>query len=200
MAQEIKELILKELETRFRDLPETGCVVVGYQGVKANEVRALRSDLKDMGGEMTVIRNRLFAIAMDRAGVPDLRELLDGPSAVVRAANPVDAAKAAQEMAKACEAIQVRGGYVDGNIIDAAGVLRLSKIPSREVLLSQIVGALVAPIQRLAAGLLSLPRELLSCVEQMREKAAGESAEAAAGPEAAAEPEPEAEAEAPGEE
>ena len=75
-------------------------------------------------------------------------------------------------MAKACAALQVRGVYVDGQVLGPEGVRKLAAIPSRETLLSMLAGALMAPLRRLAAGLLDRPRALLSVLEQMKQKAA----------------------------
>ncbi len=99
---------------------------------------------------MSVVKNSLFALAMDRYGAGDLRSLLDGPVAVITAENPVAAAKAAREAAQTYEALKLRGGFVDGAVLEAAAIEKLADIPSREVLLSQIAGALLQPLRRLA--------------------------------------------------
>jgi large subunit ribosomal protein L10 len=85
--------------------------------------------------------------------------------------NPVIAAKAAKEASDACEAIQLRGAYVSGNVTDPTGVERLANIPSRDVLLSMVAGALMAPLRRLAFGLLAKPRALLSLLSQLKDRA-----------------------------
>ncbi|MCK4374416.1 MAG: 50S ribosomal protein L10 [Candidatus Brocadiae bacterium] len=175
MPQEVKELMLTELEEKFRDIKQTGCVLVDYQGVKAGEARALRQVLRLKGGEMIVVKNSLFALAMERLGVGELNSLLEGPIALVRGANAIEAAKAAEEMASAHRGIKLRGAYVDGSVVGAEGVQRLARIPGREVLLSMLAGAMLAPLRRLAFGLLAKPRALLSALDQLKERAAGES-------------------------
>jgi large subunit ribosomal protein L10 len=178
MAQEVKELMVKELAERFHDIRETGCVLVGYQGMKADEARRLREGVQQQGARMMVIKNTLFGLALDRLGASEVRSLLAGPTAVVQAENPVVAARAVKEMAEACEAIQVLGGYVEGRIADAAGVEKLARIPSREVLLSQVAGALMAPLRRLAFGLLAKPRSVMSVLSQLKDRAEPEEAAA----------------------
>ncbi len=173
MAREVKELMLRELETKLQNVKETGCVLVTYQGMKAGDSISARRTVAEHGGQMSVVKNSLFALAMDRCGGADLRTLLDGPTAVITAENPVAAAKAARETTQTYEALKLRGAYVDGAVLQAAAVDRLADIPSREVLLSQIAGALLQPLRRLAYGLLARPRELLSCVDQLRERMEG---------------------------
>ncbi len=154
-------------------MKETGCVLVTYQGLKAGDAITARRTVAEHGGQMSVVKNSLFALAMDRCGGADLRTLLDGPVAVITAENPVAAAKAARETAQTYEALKLRGGFVEGSVMQAAAIEKLADIPSREVLLSQIAGALLQPLRRLVGGLLTRPRELLSCVDQLKERMEG---------------------------
>jgi large subunit ribosomal protein L10 len=171
MARELKEMMLAELEDQFRDIEQTGCVVVHYEGLSADEARELRELIRQAGSRMTVVRNRLFSLAASRLGVSGLDELLEGPTAIVCGPNAVDAAKAAEDAARKSEAIAVRGAYVDGRVVGPEGVEKLSKVPSREELLSMFAGMLMAPARRLAAGLLAKPRELLSVFQQLKDQA-----------------------------
>ena len=171
MAQHVKELMLKELEERFGNIQQTGCVVVGYQGMKADEARRLRQEARRQSSQVMVVKNSLFALALDHLGVAGVGEMLAGPSAVVHGPSAVEAARAADAMAKACPAVQLRGAYVDGQVLGPDGVRKLARIPDRETLLA---GALMAPLRRLAAGLLSKPRALMSILDQMKQNAAAE--------------------------
>jgi large subunit ribosomal protein L10 len=169
MPREVKELMLRELQERFQDIQQTGCVLVDYQGVRADETRRLRAEIKREGAEMTVVKNSIFALAMANLGAAGLAELLNGPIAVVRGANPVAAAKAARQMTKANEAVQVRGAYCEGRVVGPERVAQLADIPGREELLGMVAGALTSPLRRLAAGLLTRQRELLSVLTQLRD-------------------------------
>jgi large subunit ribosomal protein L10 len=176
MAQEVKTLMLKELEDRFRDVRKTGCVLVSCQGVKADEARRLRQEIRQKGAEMLVVRNAMFAIAMERLGAGDISRLLEGPVAVVCAGDCITAAKAVEEMARSSSMVRVRGAYFEGNVLGPEGVEKLASIPSREVLLSMVAGALMAPLRRLAFGLLAKPRALVHALDQLRQKATPEGA------------------------
>jgi large subunit ribosomal protein L10 len=178
MGREVKEAMLRELQEQFHDIRETGCVVVDYRGIKADQARQVREEARRRGALMTVVKNSLFSLAMERLGAAEVNELIAGPIAIVRAENPVLAAKVVEDLAQACEAITVRGGYVEGRVAGPADVERLARMPSRDELLSMVAGALLAPLRRLACGLMAKPRALLSVLEQMKEKAgAGEAEE-----------------------
>jgi large subunit ribosomal protein L10 len=171
MAHELKEMMLRELEDQFHDIRQAGCVVLTYQGLSADKARDVREQVRRAGGRMTVVRNRLFSLAAERLGAGGVAELMEGPSAVVCAENAVVAAKAAQDVARGSDAITIRGAYVDGRVLGPDGVEKLSKVPSREELLSMFVGMLMAPARRLVGGLLAKPRELLSVFQQLKDRA-----------------------------
>jgi len=172
MAREVKELIVKELTETFRDINDTGCVLVSYRGMKAREAHRLRQEVRQLGGRLTAVKNSLFALALDRLGAAELKGLLEGPIAVVQSETSVDAAKVAQEMTKLCAAIQVRGAYVDGTVVSPQKVEELARIPSREVLLGMVAGALMGPLRRLASALMAKPRALVSALDQLRARSA----------------------------
>ncbi len=170
MAREVKEMMLAELSERFADLPETGCVLIDYQGLGANQAIEARRHIKEKGAALMVIRNRLFNLMLEQQGQTDLSEFVRGNTAVVHAEDPVSAAKAVKDLAEEMEAISIRGGYAEGRVLDAAGVEKLADIPSREELLSMIAGALLSPVQRLVNGLLDRPRALLNGLQQLKDK------------------------------
>jgi large subunit ribosomal protein L10 len=174
MPREIKTLMLQELKAKFGDVPHTGCVLVDYQGVSADQLRRIRARVRERGAQMTVVKNSLFALAMQELGAGEIAGLLEGPVAVVDAENPVLSAKAVSDMLEDSEAIRVRGAYVEGRIVGPSRVEELAEIPGREALLSMLAGALMAPLRRLASGIMSGPRELLSVCDQLREQRGGQ--------------------------
>jgi len=176
MPQLIKELAVKELQEQFSRVHQTGCVVVNYHGVKANEARELRQKVRQMGGRMTVVKNSLFAIAMRNLQVEQIESLLEGPVAVVQAEDPVAAAKAVREITEACDRLQVRGAYVDGQVVGPERVQKLASIPGRDELLAMVAGALMAPLRRLAFALLAKQRALLSALDQLSKRKAEQEA------------------------
>ena len=170
MAREVKELMLEELAHKFQNVKQTGCILVNYRGLTAGDAIIARRTIALRGGQMSVVKNSLFALAMDRYGGGEVRSLLDGPTAVITADNPVTAAKAVKEVTQLYESLKVRGAFVDGAVLDPSGVAKLAEIPPREVLLSQISGLLLAPLRRLTGGLLAKPRALMNCLNQLKEQ------------------------------
>lgn len=170
MPSLVKELMVGELEQKFQSVPQDGCVLIDYRGMSADDSNRVRASVAERGGRVHVIKNSLFALAMERLGVPGLKQMLDGPVAVVTAENPIAAAKAVEEAGEVCEAIEVRGAFVEGALVGAARVEQLAQIPGREQLLSMLAGALVAPLRQLAAGLLDRPRGLLSGLQKLRDQ------------------------------
>ena len=170
MARRLKEIIVGELADRFRDLPEKGCVVVDCTGVNGQDSFQMRSRMSQDGVRMTVVRNAMFHIALDQVGVPGLKPLVDGPTAIVDGQDAVSAARATQEAAKTVPALTVRGGYAEGHLLDPAGVQRLADLPDRETLLAQTVGCVAAPARRLAGCLAGALVRLAGLLEELRKK------------------------------
>jgi ribosomal protein L10 len=176
MPRKIKELMVQELEEKFRDVKETGCVLIDYMGIRAYEAVEAREEVRRLGGSVTVVKNSCFALAMENLGAGELRGMITGPTAVVRADNPVDAAKGAREIARTHGAIAVRCAYVDGRVLSPDEVEKLADIPGREELLSILCGAFMAPLRRLAFAVLAKPRAFLNGLQQLKERTEQEGA------------------------
>jgi large subunit ribosomal protein L10 len=170
-----------------------------YRGLTVEEITELRRSLRDMDASLAVIKNTLMQRAANDAGIAELDELLAGPSAVAFVNGDVVAvAKKLKDASKLFPALVIKGGYMDGAPLDAAGASALADLESREVMLSKIAGLLKSEMSRAAATFIATQSKFLSLLEAYKEKLpAGEEpvAEAPAGPEAAAEPEAEAAAE-----
>jgi len=170
MSRKLKEMMVDEMTDRFAGLREHGCVVVGFRGVSAGDSVRLRTVLKEKGAQMMVVRNRLFAIALQQLGAPQLGNLLEGPAAVVTGEDPVQAAKAVDAASELAPALSVLGGYADGSLLDAAGVEKLAGLPSRETLLAQTLACIQAPAQRFANCLKAGIQQLASVLYQIEQK------------------------------
>jgi ribosomal protein L10 len=169
MPRQIKELMVAELEEKFRNIDETGCVFVSYRGLDANQARDLRHAVRQSGGDATVVKNTIFARAMERLGATALDPLLEGPIMVIRAEDAVQAAKAAQEVARQTDALQIRGAYAEGRALGSSEVDRLARIPGRDALLACLAGGLLGHVRILGFALLAKPRALLNALTQLRD-------------------------------
>lgn len=133
-------------------------VLVDYRGITVEEDTQLRKELREAGVTYFVEKNTMLRIALKEACLDDLCSVLEGTTAI--AVCDHDQTAPARILGKFAEAhddkFTLKAGYVDGVIYDAKGVEALSKIPSKETLLAQLVGSLQGPMQKLAATLKAL--------------------------------------------
>lgn len=191
-------------ELRERISRATITVGADYRGLRVQEMDQLRRKLREAGVEVRVVKNSLLKLAADRAEMPDLMEIIEGPTALALSYDdPAAAARAINEYAQtAPPTFALRGAYLDGQVVSAEDLKALVRLPAKPVMIAQIAGQLQSPLAALL-GLLESPlRELTSLLQATLSELPGLIAaragqlEAMGGP---AEAEPEA-AEAPAEE
>ena len=145
MLRKDKEPIVEEM-TQLLAGSET-MFVADYRGLTVAELGELRAKLRERGATLHVLKNTLAKIAAERSGRQAMAELFSGPTAVTFAGEDlVGAVKALAEYARTHKQLDVRGGFIQNQIIDAAGVKTLATLPPREVLVAQVLGTMVAPI------------------------------------------------------
>ena len=158
-----------------------------YRGLTVEEITELRRSLREVDASLSVIKNTLMLRAANDAGLTELDELLAGPSAVAFIQGDVVAvAKKLKDASKLYPALVIKGGYMDGAVLDAAGASALAELESREVMLSKIAGLLKGEMSRAAAAFIAAQSHFLSLLEAYKEKLP-------AADEPVAEPEPAAE-------
>ena len=187
-------------EVRSRIGEASASIVSEYRGLSVAELAELRTALAAVGGDYRIFKNTLLRRAIDGGEYQPLSEYLSGPSALTFVQGDVSAvAKALKDFARANPLLVIKGGLADGSLLSSSDLAALADLPSRDVLLARIAGALAAPMQQLAGLLQALPRNLaygLSALIEQRE-AGGEKLpepEAPAAEDTAAEAPPEAEA------
>lgn len=155
--------ILESKKARAAEVTEliknsTAGVLVDYRGITVEEDTKLRKELREAGVTYFVEKNTMLRIAFKETGLDGLCDVLEGTTAI--AVCDTDQTAPARILGKFAEAhddkFTLKAGYVDGVIYDAKGVEALSKIPSKETLLAQLVGSLQGPMQKLAATLKAL--------------------------------------------
>ena len=179
MATPAKVSTVAEIADKFRN--SSAAVVTEYRGLKVSQLSKLRSDL---GAEVsyTVAKNTLVRLAAAEAGVQGLEELFNGPTAIAFiTGEPVTAAKALRDFARTNELLVIKGGVMDGKVLNTREVTRLADLESREVLLAKFAGAMKASLTQAAAMFNQLPSQVARLAAALQEKkvAAGESAEVA---------------------
>ncbi|MFY9234820.1 MAG: 50S ribosomal protein L10 [Fimbriimonadaceae bacterium] len=160
-----------------------GLVFTDYRGLKVKEMQALRAAIRAKGGELHVLKNTLFRIAAgdDTAKFPD--DLHNGPTAVAFVfENESEVAKSIFDYALTHKSLQVKGGFFNGTAFDAKGVERLSKLPSRDVLLAQIIGLVSSPLSNLVGVIEALYADPIRVIGAVADKVAGPAEEAKAAP------------------
>jgi large subunit ribosomal protein L10 len=154
----------------------TAALLTEYRGLKVSELGQLRASLRASRTDYKVVKNTLTSIAVRQVGHEELVGLLEGPTAVafVRG-DVVQAAKDLAEFARAHPSLVIKGGVLEGKVLDADGVRRLATLESREVMLARMAGLLQAPLQQ-AVNLLAAPlRQVATMTAALRDKLEEES-------------------------
>ncbi len=150
-------------------------LLTDYRGLTVSEISELRRSLRAADASFAVIKNTLMARAAADAGIEELQPLLIGPSAVAFVTgDPVAAAKQIKAASKQYPALVLKGGYVDGAVLDGAAAMRLADLESREVMLSKIAGLMKGEMSRAAAAFVGAQSKFLSLLEAFKEKIPGE--------------------------
>jgi large subunit ribosomal protein L10 len=184
MARPDKVAAVGEIADEFRGA--SASVVTEYRGLSVAQLTALR---RALGPDVTyrVAKNTLVKRAAEDAGVDGLDALLTGPTAIAFVTGePVDAAKALRDFAKANQGLVIKGGFMDGNALSVDEVNRIADLESREVLLAKLAGAMKGNLSK-AAGLFAAPASQVARLAQaLADKRAAEAGPAEANEAAAA--------------
>ena len=122
-------------------------VLVKYEGIKVSEDTELRNALRKAGVEYTVMKNTLTGRACDIAGYGDMKQYLNGMTAIAFSQDDAIApAKIMKEFADKIDCFEIKAGFVDGGILDQAGVEALAATPSKEVLIARMMGSLMSSL------------------------------------------------------
>jgi len=155
MPTEAKRETVAELRQELSRNPTV--IVSEYRGLSVTELAEVRRSLRKQNVTYRVVKNRLMRIAAKDAGVEALSPLLKGPSAIAFGSGDESVvAKAVLDATKPYKVIKLKGAILGSRAIDVDGLIRLAALPSRDVLLAQLAGALAAPMANMA-GLLAAP-------------------------------------------
>lgn len=168
-----KIAVVNEMKEKLQSAQ--GAVLVGFTGLSVADVTKLRRKFREGNVEYKVIKNTLTRIAANEVGYEGLSEFLEGPTALAYSTeDAVAPAKILKEFIKETktEALTVKVGICDGQVIDAAGVEALANLPSREELLAKLVGSMQAPISGLVNVLQGNIRNMVYVLDAVRAKKA----------------------------
>jgi large subunit ribosomal protein L10 len=179
------EKVEKVAALRERIGGSNALLLVEYRGLSVHDATELRRSLSEQA-RFSIVKNTLFRRAAADAGVAELEQVLDGPTAVAFVDGDVVAtAKKVVDAAKRFPALVLKGGYLDGKILSAAEAQALATLESREVLLSRVAGMMKAEMSRAASAFQAVQSRFLGVLEAFRDKLPGEPGEATDGAPAA---------------
>lgn len=147
--------------------------ITEYSGLKMNDIDAARAKAREVGGEFHIVKNTLYKVAFEEAGISVSEELLQGSTAVAFAFKDAPAmAKIVAELARASDFVKIKGGILDRALIDAEAVKQLADLPPLPVVRSQLLGTILAPASQLVRTLAEPARQLASVVKAYSEQEA----------------------------
>lgn len=194
---ELKQPIVEEISANIKDAQSV--VVVDYRGLTVEQDTQLRKAMREAGITYKAYKNTMMNFAFKGTEFESLAPVLEGPSAIAISKDDATApARVIAKFAKDAPALEIKAGVVEGTFYDASGMQAVATIPSRDELLSKLLGSLQSPITNLARVLNQIA-EKGGAADTAEAPAAEEAAPEAPAAEEAAEA-PAAEAEAPAEE
>ena len=148
-------------------------VIVNYKGITVAQDTKLRKELREAGDEYMVVKNTLLRLALKDAGIDGLDHVLEGTTALaISKEDYVSSAKILAKFAETNKKFELKAGFVDGGAIDADGVKELAALPSKEVLVAQVLGGLNAPITGFVTVLNGTMKGLVVALNAIAEKQA----------------------------
>ena len=173
MNKEEKEQFVSDLHDRLEKAQ--GTFLVHYQGLKVEDINKLRNQLRDIGAEFQVVKNRLLKLACEGTETELIKDDMQGPSAITLTYDDIiGPAKALVDFSKSSKKLEVKKGQVSGKVIDPEAIQHLASLPGRDVLLAQTLSAMQAVpagFVRVLGGLMSQLLYVLKAIEQQKEAA-----------------------------
>ncbi|MEU1040344.1 MULTISPECIES: 50S ribosomal protein L10 [unclassified Streptomyces] len=170
MARPDKAAAVAELADQFRS--SNAAVLTEYRGLTVAQLKTLRRSLGE-DAQYAVVKNTLTKIAANEAGINQLDDLFNGPTAVAFiTGDPVTSAKGLRDFAKDNPNLVIKGGVLDGKALSADEIKKLADLESREVLLAKLAGAMKGKQSQTAALFQALPSKFVRTAEALRAKQA----------------------------
>ena len=173
MSTPQKEAVLKDTVQRIKDV--RGIYLADFTGMTVMSLSLLRKRCREQGVQFRVIKNTLLKRAFHERGIQALDEHLVGPTGLVFSTdNEMAPAKILADFAKEFERPRLKAAVVDGQLYDHTAIVRLAKLPSREVLLSQVIATFIAPMTTFLGAvnaMLATPANIADALAREKSKA-----------------------------
>ena len=149
----VKQYKVDEVSSMVAQLKEKGNIILtNYSGIRVKDLGKLRKTLRSKNADYRVVKNTLFKRALKEMGIEGLDEFLKGPIAVAFTKDDVgDIAKALKDFAKDVDKFSYTAGYLDNVLYDQDQIKRIADLPSKEVVLAQLMGMVNAPARGIKA-------------------------------------------------
>lgn len=178
MRKDEKQQVVAELEEALREWQHL--IVCGYRGLSVKAMAQLRRAIREAGGQLRVVKKTLFQRALGEGHESGLTQYMEGPVAVAFASrDPLAVLKEMSAFARTHEQLDLKGGWVDGQLLGGGQLAELATLPPREELLGRLLTALTAPVAQLAAVLEAVPRDLVLTLHALAQQREGERGEPA---------------------
>ena len=183
---ELKKPVVEEISEKIKDAQAV--VLVDHRGLTVAQDTELRKKLREEGVTYKVYKNTMMNFAFKGTDFEQLGDLLNGPSAMaVSTTDPAAPARVLYDFAKQAKALEIKGGVIEGKFYDAAAMTEIAEIPSKDVLLSKLLGSMQSPITNFARVIKQIAEKNGEGAPATEESAPAETAEAPAAEEAATE-------------
>ncbi len=165
MPTQEKVAAVQELKSRLDGVKTV--VLTEYRGLTVQQLSDLRKQLRAVSAEYKVVKNRLARLAVKSSRLEGLSSHLTGPTGVIFSReDPVAVAKALHSFAKTNQALAIKAGFVEGQMLPPAALKALADLPSREQLRAQLVGTIQGVLSRLVGVLAAPQRELVYVLQE----------------------------------
>lgn len=127
-------------------------VVCEYRGLTVNQLEDLRNNLRETNSTFCVYKNSMVVRALKEIGQEQLSDILTGPNAIIFSEDVIAGAKVAAKFARRNDNLVLKGGLVEGRVVDAKGIKEIASLPGREGLISMLLSCLQAPVRSFACA------------------------------------------------
>jgi large subunit ribosomal protein L10 len=171
-----KEALVKQ----YKELAEnsSGIILASFSGVTVKDLQELRGQIREVGGEFHIVKNSLMDIAFKELGLPLPEGATDGTTAIGFATEELPGvAKAIVDLSREQGTLQIKGGLIEGELIDQARILLLADLPPMPVVQAQLLGLINTPARQVASALAASVRQLAGVMHAYSKSEGAEAAE-----------------------